>query len=33
MPLEAQIVVGLVISAFLAFGVTLAAVAHWYQKG
>lgn len=33
MPLESMIVVGFVIVAFMAFGVTLAAVAHWYQKG
>lgn len=33
MPLESTIVVGFVIAAFMTFGVTLAVVAHWYQKG
>lgn len=32
MPLESMIVVGFVIAAFMAFGVPLAAVAHWYQE-
>lgn len=33
MPIESMFVVGLVIAAFTSFGVTLAVVAHWYQKG
>ncbi len=31
MPADSQIVVGLVIAVFMAFGLTLAVVAHWSQ--